>query len=59
MLSLPENVGYPIGGNTTEREYYMYEIHYDNPDELEGVEFETGTIVYYTEELRLLFLETL
>lgn len=33
-------------------DYYMFEIHYNNPQQLEGVTFETGAVVYYTPQLR-------
>lgn len=47
----PENVGYSIGEEAGQQ-YYMMEIHYDNPAEIEGLKFETGVEFYYTDELR-------
>lgn len=48
---LPEEIGYPIGGHS-EPEYYLFELHLNNPTELQGVELQTGVNIYYTEELR-------
>ncbi|OXA49743.1 DBH-like monooxygenase protein 1 [Folsomia candida] len=50
-MIFPEDVGFPIGETSTVQ-YYMVEVHYDNPDRLEGVSFETGLAMYYTTELR-------
>jgi len=47
---LPKHVGYPIGENP--HEYFMLEIHLDNPKTLSGVRFETGVEVLYTDKLR-------
>jgi hypothetical protein len=52
MLILPENIGYPIGETGSERDYYMFEIHYNNPSELGNLTFETGAKIYYTDEIR-------
>lgn len=49
-MLLPENVGFPIGEN--EHEFYLMESHFDNPERLEGLTFESGVLVYHTEELR-------
>ncbi|OXA49591.1 DBH-like monooxygenase protein 1 homolog [Folsomia candida] len=51
MMIFPEDVGFPIGETPT-AEYYMVEIHYDNPQLLEGVLFETGLAMYHTPDLR-------
>lgn len=51
LLNLPDNVGYPVGENGV-HEYYMLELHYDNPEMLEGLQFETGAVIYYTDQLR-------
>lgn len=53
-MVFPENVGYPIGyGDQEGKEaFYMLEIHYDNPDERTGVQFETGVSFFYTNETR-------
>jgi hypothetical protein len=51
MLTLPENVGYPIV-ETGQTEYLMIEMHYDNPDELEGVRVVSPLEIYSTELLR-------
>ncbi|XP_021961495.1 DBH-like monooxygenase protein 2 homolog [Folsomia candida] len=53
-MTFPPNTGYPIGEEEeTDREYfYMLEVHYDNPDEIAGLRFETGVSFYYTNEIR-------
>jgi len=52
MLILPPTIGYPIGETGHERDYYMFEIHYNNPQQLQNVTFETGAKIYYTDDLR-------
>jgi hypothetical protein len=55
-MVFPDHVGYPISAGADEagkQNYYMLEIHFDNPEGLEDVKFKTGTKVYYTDELRL------
>lgn len=50
MLVLPEMTGYPIG-ESDRQEYFMFEVHIDNP----GIElgtFETGIDIFYTKNLR-------
>lgn len=49
MLVLPEVAGYPIGENG--RQYYMFELHVDNPTLQTGT-FETGVDLFYTSKLR-------
>eukprot|EP00485_Elphidium_margaritaceum_P023517 CAMPEP_0202712258 /NCGR_PEP_ID=MMETSP1385-20130828/36148_1 /ASSEMBLY_ACC=CAM_ASM_000861 /TAXON_ID=933848 /ORGANISM="Elphidium margaritaceum" /LENGTH=656 /DNA_ID=CAMNT_0049372229 /DNA_START=22 /DNA_END=1992 /DNA_ORIENTATION=+ len=44
----PEHVGLPIEG----LQYVLMEIHYDNPDELEGIVDSSGLRIYWTEDLR-------
>lgn len=53
-MTFPDNVGYPIGDgdNAGKQIYYMIEIHFDNPDEEEGIQFKTGVQFYYTDEIR-------
>jgi dimethyladenosine transferase 1 len=51
-LLLPEHVGYPVGEEETRMEYFMLEIHYDNPEVLPDARFETGVEIFYTEKLR-------
>ncbi len=46
----PDNTGVPIGED--ENEYYMTEIHYDNPKKLAGVKVHSGMEMYYTDQLR-------
>ena len=50
-LILPDHVGIPIG-ETSEEEYFLLEVHYDNPTIDSGVQYETGVTIYYTRELR-------
>jgi hypothetical protein len=54
MMVFPENVGYPLaeGAEAGVQRYYMLEHHFDNADKLNNVKFETGTRVYYTDNLR-------
>lgn len=47
----PDHVGHPIG-ETGEDEYFMLEIHYNNPLETIGLQFPTGLEIYHTEKLR-------
>lgn len=49
---MPENIGYPIGDGPDPRaqSYYLLSIHYDNPNELKGLNFRTGVEFHYTEE---------
>ncbi|XP_021958935.1 DBH-like monooxygenase protein 1 [Folsomia candida] len=51
MMIFPEDVGFPIGETST-AQYYMVEVHYDNPQRLEGIFVETGLIMHYTPKLR-------
>jgi len=48
----PENVGLPTNEPGNENEYFLMEVHYDNPDRLTDVEFETGVTIYHTDNLR-------
>jgi len=51
----PEDVGFPINepGHESTTSYVKMELHYDNPDLLQNVAFESGITVYHTPELRL------
>ncbi len=53
----PDHVGLELKGKSNGREYYMLEIHYDNPDMIDGTRFETGVQIYYTNETRLYLLK--
>mmetsp|Transcript_46416 Transcript_46416/g.77142 ORF Transcript_46416/g.77142 Transcript_46416/m.77142 type:complete len:668 (-) Transcript_46416:45-2048(-) len=44
----PEHVGFPIEG----LQYVLLEIHYDNPNEIEGIVDSSGVRIYWTDELR-------
>jgi hypothetical protein len=46
----PDNVGVPIGEDRVE--YYMTEIHYTNPNRLQGLTVNSGYELYHTEKLR-------
>ncbi|XP_015227900.1 PREDICTED: DBH-like monooxygenase protein 2 homolog [Cyprinodon variegatus] len=48
---LPENTGIPIGGESSDR-FYRLEIHYNNPQEKEGITDSSGLRLYYTDKLR-------
>lgn len=50
MYVLPEMTGYPIG-DTGRQEYFMFEVHVDNP-QLETGTYETGIDIFYTSKLR-------
>jgi hypothetical protein len=47
----PEHVGYPVAESGIPN-YYMLEVHYNNPDALSAVKFETGLELFYTENIR-------
>ncbi|KAL5275199.1 MOXD1 family protein [Megaselia abdita] len=48
---LPPHVGIPIGGDKTGN-YYMLEIHYDNPQGIKSHD-RSGLRIHYTEKLRV------
>ncbi|XP_050717468.1 DBH-like monooxygenase protein 1 isoform X2 [Eriocheir sinensis] len=47
----PDNVGLPIGGGN-DPNYFMLEVHYDNPRLMEGVVDDSGLRLLYTKKLR-------
>ncbi|CAL8110024.1 unnamed protein product [Orchesella dallaii] len=47
-MIFPEGVGYPFPEKLGENNYYMFEVHYDNPESLPGLTFKTGGRVVYT-----------
>ncbi len=50
---LPENVGVELGGFAPDAlRYGMLEMHYDNPDHVEGLIDHSGFRMYYTPNLR-------
>ena len=51
-MALPDDVGFLLGNASGRFESLRIEIHYNNPDEVEGVIDDSGVRVYYTEELR-------
>ena len=51
--SLPSNVGLPISEEFGGADYFLLEIHYDNPEMDEGVvDPESGFRIFYTDEDR-------
>ncbi|OTF75182.1 hypothetical protein BLA29_002319 [Euroglyphus maynei] len=50
-FNLPDNVGIPIFEDH-ETTYFMFEIHYDNPELKSNVQDSSGLRLYYTENLR-------
>ncbi|CAL8133761.1 unnamed protein product [Orchesella dallaii] len=49
-MIFPEGVGYPFPEKVGESNYYLLEIHYDNPEKLPGLTFKTGERVLYTDK---------
>jgi len=47
----PEHVGFPfaVDGKPT---YYLLEVHFDNPHNVNNITFETGVELFYTSKLR-------
>ncbi|CAG7683164.1 unnamed protein product, partial [Allacma fusca] len=50
-LYLPENIGVPLNEFVLP-EYFLLEIHYDNPDKLPDLNYETGVEIRTTTNLR-------
>nr|XP_045584690.1 DBH-like monooxygenase protein 1 homolog [Procambarus clarkii] len=48
----PDHVGYPLGEEHGGTNYFMMEIHYDNPKLKKGVVDGSGIRLYHTEKLR-------
>ena len=36
VQDFPEDVAYPLGGSSNEFKYFILQIHYNNPNKLEG-----------------------
>lgn len=52
-IVMPEHVGIPIGGEESKSDQFiMFEVHYDNPKSLAGVEYTTGFDLYFTNKTR-------
>lgn len=49
---LPDNVGFPIGPNKADSVYVILEMHYDNPDHVEGLQDFSGFNIYLSDTLR-------
>ncbi|CAL8068438.1 unnamed protein product [Orchesella dallaii] len=47
---LPEHVGIPIG--ESQNEYYLFQVHYDNPLSKPGILAQTKVNIYYSPKLR-------
>ncbi|CAG7731207.1 unnamed protein product, partial [Allacma fusca] len=50
-LYLPEDIGVPLNEHGLQ-EYFLLEVHYDNPNELPDLTYPTGIEVYTTNNLR-------
>nr|XP_046908595.1 DBH-like monooxygenase protein 1 homolog isoform X1 [Dermatophagoides farinae] len=50
-FNLPDNVGIPIFEDH-ETTYFMFEIHYDNPELKQNIQDSSGLRLFYTEKLR-------
>ncbi|XP_033095852.1 DBH-like monooxygenase protein 1 [Anneissia japonica] len=50
-LEFPDHVGYSIGGPGSPR-YLQLEVHYDNPQLIEGIRDVAGIRFYYTPDIR-------
>ena len=48
----PDDLGMPIGLDDGRTEYYMTEVHFDNPELREDLDILAGFEIYYTSELR-------
>jgi hypothetical protein len=49
-LVFPDDIGFPWGEEETE--YFLFEVHLNNPEKLGDVTFETGVTIYDTTVLR-------
>ncbi|ODN00878.1 DBH-like monooxygenase protein 2 [Orchesella cincta] len=47
---MPDDAGLPMGDSLDE--YYNLQIHYDNPDQLNDIEYDIHIDIFYTEQLR-------
>ena len=47
----PDDIGYPLGGNQHSK-FVRLEVHYNNPKHYEGVKYESGIRLYYTDETK-------
>ncbi|XP_033104846.1 DBH-like monooxygenase protein 1 [Anneissia japonica] len=50
-LVFPEQAGYPVGARGDVR-YFQLQVHYDNPQLLQGSRDNSGVRIYYTPKLR-------
>ncbi|CAG7729825.1 unnamed protein product, partial [Allacma fusca] len=50
-LILPENIGIPLN-ELGIPEYFLLEVHYDNPNKLSNLNYNTGIEIYTTKNLR-------
>ena len=49
---MPDTAGLPLGEEHGGADYFLLEIHYDNPNGHKGVVDHSGLRVYYTDKLR-------
>ncbi|CAG0892814.1 unnamed protein product [Darwinula stevensoni] len=48
----PEHTGYPLQPDSEGPTYYRMEMHYDNPQLIDGIHDDSGLTIYYTDNLR-------
>lgn len=48
--ALPEGVAFPIGGDDKIHTHVLFEMHYDNPGEIDGLIDSSGVRYFYTDE---------
>ena len=53
----PENLGTPIGTDDGSVEYFMTEVHFDNPQKRSDLVIKAGFNIYHTSNLRYFFNE--
>lgn len=51
VFNLPENVGIPLAEDH-DTTYFLFEIHYDNPELRQNVRDSSGFRLFYTKQLR-------
>ena len=51
-FALPDDVGFLLGNESGRFVSLELDVHYNNPDEVEGLIDDSGVRVYYTEQLR-------
>lgn len=51
-IFFPEHTGLPFNMDTSQQEYYMMQLHYDNPDLIPNLTLRYSLELFYTEKLR-------